>query len=144
MVERARQGNTGFTSLWRGTPTIGTTRVMDYGYVHEDATSRAIRRRTGNPDILEWCRQVRLHRDINTLALIIRPLEYQLSSVRPSAKITGHIAVSLSLPIAGHVRPCLILLGSPRRGSCRTCSAGDRWSLQQTGPLVPCRPEAAC
>jgi hypothetical protein len=60
MVTRARQEHMGFINLKLGTPTIGTTTVLDGGYPYSDATAVAIRRRTGNPEILEWCRQVSL------------------------------------------------------------------------------------
>jgi hypothetical protein len=58
MVERAQVDNIGFSSLLRGTDEIACAMFLDAGYPFQDATSRAIRRRTGNPEILQWCLQV--------------------------------------------------------------------------------------
>jgi hypothetical protein len=58
MVERAGQENIGFIDFLRGSDQIRCALFMDAGYPFNDATAQAIRRRTGNPEFLQWCAQV--------------------------------------------------------------------------------------
>ena len=57
-TRRAGVDELGCTNLFRGTPDIGTCRVVDSGYVHLDRNTRAANDRIGNPSLQEWCRQV--------------------------------------------------------------------------------------
>ena len=57
-TRRAGVDDLGCTNLFRGTPDIGTCRVVDSGYVHLDRNTRAANTRIGNPSLQEWCRQV--------------------------------------------------------------------------------------
>ena len=57
-TRRAGVDDLGCTNLFRGTPDIGTCRVVDSGYVHLDRNTRAANDRLGNPSLQEWCRQV--------------------------------------------------------------------------------------
>ena len=55
---RAGVDHLGCSNLWRGVEGLGCARVVDRGYVAEDAVSAAANRRLGNPTIREWCDQV--------------------------------------------------------------------------------------
>ena len=56
--EREGLSHIGVCNLFRGTPDIGTARVVDKGYVKPDRNTIAANRRLGNPTLTEWCDQV--------------------------------------------------------------------------------------
>jgi hypothetical protein len=58
MVRRHGQHNLGFENLYRGTPTIGTARIVDAGYVYRDRNTVAANRRNGNQDVATATDQV--------------------------------------------------------------------------------------
>ena len=59
MAERNDENQLGFPNLWRGTSTLGCARVVDSGYVHENRAGRGRARMNNNPNIQEWCEQVK-------------------------------------------------------------------------------------
>ena len=56
---RAGVNDLGTSNLYRGTPDIGTCRVVDSGYINLDRNTRAANERIGNPSLQEWCQEVK-------------------------------------------------------------------------------------
>ena len=59
MAERNNENRLGFPNLWRGTSTLGCARVVDSGYVHANRAGQGRARMNNNPNIQEWCEQVK-------------------------------------------------------------------------------------